>query len=90
MSFRNITPFSEGAPMFLKPSISVTYPQPAVQIHQCLFNPMQRVSSFKSTSTGVLELASLPQMFFNLAYFFLVLEEEAGGFAVVRNLSGER
>ena len=40
--------------------------------------------------TGVFELASLPQTFFDLAHFFLVLEEEVGGFAVACNLSSER
>ena len=37
----------------------------------------------------VLELAGLPHAVFDLAYFFLILEEEARGFAVARNLSGE-
>ena len=31
----------------------------------------------------------MPHAVFNFAYFFLVLEEEARGFAVARNLSGE-
>ena len=39
--------------------------------------------------TCVFELASLPHAVFNLSYFFLVLEEEARGLAVVRTLGGE-
>ena len=89
MSFRNITPFSDGTPTFLMPSVSMMYPRPVIQVHQCLFNPVQCVSSFQSMPTGVFELASLPQTFFDFAYFFLILEEEAGGFAVARDLSGE-
>ena len=90
MSFRNITPFSDRTPTFLTPSITVTYPRPTIQIHQRLFNPMQSISPFKSASTGILELASLPHAIFEFTYFFLILEEEARGFAVARNLGGER
>ena len=39
--------------------------------------------------TRVFELASFPHAHFDLAYLFLVLEEEAKGFAVACNLSGE-
>ena len=39
--------------------------------------------------TCVFELAGFPHAHFDLMYFFLVLEEEAGGFAVARNLGGE-
>ena len=50
---------------------------------------MQRIGALKPTPTGVLELAGLPKSFFDLAYFFLILEEEAGGFAVARDLGGK-
>ena len=40
--------------------------------------------------TSVLELASFPHTIFDLAYFFLILEEEVGGFVIARNLSGEQ
>ena len=76
--------------MFRTPGVSVTYPRYPVQVHQCLFNPVQSISSFQPAPTGVLKLAGLPHAFFDLAYLFLELEEEAGGFAVARNLSSER
>ena len=50
---------------------------------------MQRIGTFKPTPTSVFELASLPKSFFDFAYFLLVLEEEARGFAVARNLGSE-
>ena len=61
-----------------------------IQVHQRLFNPMQSVGSFKPTATSIFELAGLPQPLFDLAYFFLVLEEETRGFAVARYLGSER
>ena len=51
---------------------------------------MQCVSPFKPAPTDILKLAGLPEAFFNLTYFFLVLEEEVRGFAVAHNLSGEQ
>ena len=75
--------------MFLTPGIPVTYPRCAVQILQCLFDPVEGISSFQSTPTSVLELTSLPQVVFDLTYLFLILKEEARGFAVARNLGGE-
>ena len=72
MSFRNITPFSDGTPTFLASSVSVTYPRPAIQMPACIF-----------------ELASFPQACFDFAYLFLILEKQARGLAVARNLSGE-
>ena len=89
MSFRDITPFSGGMPTFRKSHISMTYPRPVTQVHQCLFDPVQCVSTFQPTPTCVFELASFPHVYFNLAYFFLVLEEEARGLAVVHDLSSE-
>ena len=83
MLFCNITPFSGGTPMFRK---SVLYYWPAIQLHQCLFNPVQRVSAFQPVPTGVFELASIPHVFLKFAYVFLVLEEEAGGFVETCNL----
>ena len=50
---------------------------------------MQRISPFRSTPAGVFELAGFPHVCFNLSYFFLVLEEEAGGLAVACNLGGK-
>ena len=50
---------------------------------------MQCVGTFKPAPASVFKLAGLPKSFFDFAYFFLVLEEEARGFAVARNLGGE-
>ena len=50
---------------------------------------MQRVSPLQPTPTCIFELASFPQAHFDLTYFFLVLEEQAGGLAVARNLSSK-
>ena len=75
--------------MFLLSRIPVTHPQSAIQVHQRLFNPMQCVSSFQSASTGIFELASFPHVYFDLAYFFLELEEEVRGFTKPCDLGGE-
>ena len=77
-------------PTFLTPCVSVMYLQPAIQVYQCLFNPIQRIGSLQPAPTGVLELASFPHVYFDLVYFFLELEEEARGFTVAHDLSGER
>ena len=50
---------------------------------------MQRIGALKPTPTGVFELAGLPKSFFDFAYFFLILEEEARGFAVACDLGGK-
>ena len=50
---------------------------------------MQCVSSLQPASTCVFKLASFPHVYFDLAYFFLILEEEARSLVVARNLSGE-
>ena len=50
---------------------------------------MQHVSPLQSTSTGILELAGFPHVYFNFVYFFLKLEEEVRGLTVARHLSSE-
>ena len=63
---------------------------PVTQLLQRCFDPIQCVSTFQPTCTGVLELSRLPHALLDLVNLFLINKEEVGCLSEPCDFCGKR